>query len=251
VNNCRSRLLAVAVCLALCAGVAVAEEGRETARYRELVSSEAAFASAIAAHRRGDLDAAEHGYRKAISGDPAFVEAMVNLARVHIARHELSSAVMWLDRAEAQRPEYPGIDAARGLAALAAGETSAAIDDLSRARSRAPKDVEVLTNLAAALLEQDANREAVDVLEDVLRLDPHRPDTWFNLGLAYDRMGDTPRAEYHYQRYLGLAQTSDPQRARVMERIEVLANAGAQRSRSNSSSPATSTRTVATGGVRQ
>lgn len=254
--SCRKLTIVVGCCLALCAASVAAAEGSEATRYQELTRSDAAFASAVGAHRRGDLDAAERGYRDAIAKDGDFVEALVNLARVYIERRELSEAAAWLDRAEARHPEYPGIAAVRGLLALQAGDAAGAIGELSQARSVTPRDVEVLTNLAAALLMQETNREAIEILEEVRQLDPHRADASFNLGLAYDQEGDTPRAIHHYKRYVGMARRDDPQRGRVMERIEVLAAAGAPepgrpRIELHSSSPATSTRAIAKGGTKQ
>ena len=237
----------------LCGGVALAEGGAESDRYYELAESEAAFASALGAHRRGDHAAAERGYLDAIARDPAFVEAIVNLARVHIARGELTGAAGWLERAARGRPDYPGIDAARGLLALAEGDVALAVEALGRARSRLPRDVEVLSNLAAGLITQTRSREAIKLLDEVERLEPGRADTSFNLALAHDHMGDRPRAVHYYQRFLSTAGPADPQRAAVAERIEVLIAAGspergAPQIRLHSTTPVTTTRSVAKGG---
>lgn len=255
-TSCSRVKTIVATCLVVCGAAASAEQRSEAGRYQELAKSDAVFASAVGAHRRGDLDAAERGYRDAIAKDGDFVEAIVNLARVYIERRELSKAAAWLDKAEARHREYPGITAVRGLLALQSGDAAGAIGALSQARSVTPRDVEVLTNLAAALLMQDTNREAIEILEEVKQLDPHRPDASFNLGLAYDQEGDTPRAIHHYKRYVGMARRDDPQRGHVMERIQVLTSAGTPepgrpRIELHSSSPATSTRAIAKGGTKQ
>jgi Flp pilus assembly protein TadD len=147
---------------------------------------------------------------------------MVNLARVQIARGELELASSWLDRAAAQRPEYPAIEATRGLLAFAGGNAAAAVDELAKARAAAPGDAEVLSNLAAALLLQGRARDAVELLREVHRLEPSNAVAAYNLGLAYDHSGDSARAVHYYGRYLRLAEPTAARRAGVEQRLRLI-----------------------------
>lgn len=48
------------------------------------------------------------------------------------------------------------------------------------------------------------NEEAVRWLRDAVKLQPNVPSFWFNLGIAYDRLGKVPAAMSAYQRAHGL-----------------------------------------------
>jgi len=194
----------------------------EQIRFAKLNESEAAFNGALAAHRRGDLDSARKQYEAAIEKDTSFVEAMVNLSRLHIERAELSEAASWLDRAEAMRSEYPELSVVRGLLALRDGRIAEAVESLSRARATQPRNVEILTNLAAGLIAQGRRRESIEILVEAHHLDPNRAGTVFNLGLAYDRAGDFTRATHHYTHFLQLAPRLEPDRAAVESRLTEL-----------------------------
>lgn len=198
----------------------------ETKKLDTLVASEAHFTRALAAHRRGDLDAAAEAYREALERDPEFVEAMANLARVEVGRDDLDEAAEWIDRAEVIRIDYPGVHAARGLLALRLGDAGHAVDALEQARALMPNDVEVLVNLGAALLARGFHREAIAVSREAQALDLRHPAASFNLGLAHDHAGEPQSADYHYRRFLDLTHRDDPDRARVEERLAELANLG-------------------------
>ena len=150
---------------------------------------------------------------------------MVNLARVQLQAGAHPEAEGWLDRAEALRSDYPAVPAVRGLLALQQRRIGAAVGALSEARARAPRDVEVLTNLAAALLQQGREAEAVEILKEAQRVDPHHAASAYNLGLAYDHSGDWVRAAHHYERFLRLASRSEPARAAVEDRLLLLRGA--------------------------
>ena len=195
----------------------------ERERLDQLERSEADFQLGLEAQRRGRLPAARTAYQAALERDEGFVEAMANLARVHAALGELDEAERWLARAAVVRPGYPGVSAARGLVALARDDVDLAIEELTRARVQTPDDVEVLTNLGAALIRAGLWQEAIEHLDRAQRLDPHRGTPSLNLALAHEGAGDTTRAVFHYRRYLQLARASDPLRPDVEARLRVLA----------------------------
>lgn len=217
--------LALALAVMAGAGVARAEEelaAGERTRLQTLSASERDFMVGVAAHRRGDLVAAERAYASALEKDASFVEAMVNRARVLIELGDWKGAAGWLDPAAAEHADYPAVHAVRGLLALRTGDTAQAVDELTRARDLAPDDVEVLTNLGAALLEQGLLVQATKLLERAQRLDSDRAEVAFNLGLASDRAGEHRRAVFHYRRFLNLAASADPTRPAVRRRLSDL-----------------------------
>jgi len=212
----------LAALLAIGSATGAAAGPNEAERLRTLEASEAAFTRAVAAHRRGDLERARAGYREAVSHDPRFVEALVNLARIAVATGELAGAAALLDRAEEARPHYPEIEAVRGLLAFEDGNPAAAVDELSQAVDALPDDLEVLNNLGASLVSQGRVEEAIRVLDRARRLDPTRPTPVFNLALAYDRAGDHVRAGHYYARYLQLSGRRGAMRGPVEARLAVL-----------------------------
>jgi Flp pilus assembly protein TadD len=181
------------------------------------------FAAAVAAHRRGQLQAAADRYAAALEKDPTFVEALVNLARIDLERGDLDAAGQRLARAVSLRPEYPGLYRVRGLLALRSARADLAIQDLSYARKLSPDDAEVLTNLGAALLERGRLVDAEKVLFLALRREPDDPSALLNLALAQDRAGQPLHAAFHYRRFLDVSETGDPARAVVRERLRELA----------------------------
>ncbi len=215
--------LALVLAVMAGSGLARAEPAlQEKTRLQTLEASERDFLSGVAAHRRGDLDAAGRAYASALEKDGSFVEATVNQARVLIELEKWEEAASRLDWAGARNGDDPIVHAVRGLLALRRGDAAHAVDELTRARAFAPDDVEVLTNLGAALLQQGLLLEATEQLEQAQRLDPDRAEVAFNLGLAHDRAGDHRRAVFHYRRFMDLAASADASRPAVRRRLSEL-----------------------------
>lgn len=240
------RTLFVLLSFVLCTP-ASAGEASERERLRALERSEADFQLGLEAHRRGRLETARSMYEAALDGDRGFVEAMANLARVHAAQGELAEAEALLDRASVSRPAYPGIAAARGLVAFARDDVDTAIEELTRARIAMPDDVEVLTNLGAALLRAGLWLEAIEHLDRAQRLDPHRSVPSLNLGIAYEGAGDTDRAVFHYRRFLQLARRGDRLRGAVESHLLALdAHENHSPAETNGPEPTSTTETAST-----
>jgi len=223
--TCHLKTLGLVLAVVAGAGLSRAEQEaghREETRLQTLAASEQDFLAGVAAHQRGDLAAAERAYSSALEKDGGFVEAMVNRARVLIELEDWEGAAAWLDPAAARHGDLATVRAVRGLLALRTGHTAHAVDELTRARALAPDDVEVLTNLGAAFLEQGLLEMAAEQLEKAQRLDPDRAEVAFNLGLAGDRAGDRARAVYHYRRFMDLAASADPSRPAVLRRLSEL-----------------------------
>ncbi len=68
-----------------------------------------AFDVALAAHQRGDLDAAVAGYDEVLRIAPSHMDALNNLAGIHGQRGDLQSARALLERARAVEPAHVGV----------------------------------------------------------------------------------------------------------------------------------------------
>lgn len=205
--------------LAILAGAAPQSRAEKLADYERSGSS---FQQALALTERGLGGSAIKLYEEAIRLDGAFVEAIVNVARLYVEKGELDRASTWLDRAARVRPDYPDLYRVRGLIALSEGRSQDALAAFGRARALAPENVEALTNLGATLLRLGILGEARTVLEQAFRLAPARPEVALNLGIVWDRREDPARAIYLYRRFLGLVPTDDPDRQLVEDRIATL-----------------------------
>lgn len=216
----RSMLSVLSVALLGGGGGARADERRDLESYR---ASAEIFATAVAAERRSLFDEARDGYAQAIARDPDFVEAILNLARLEIARGELAAAEAGIERAERIRSDYPKVAATRGLLAMARGDLAGALDAFSRAHRLAPEDAEVAVNLSAVLIQRGRPDEARKILETLLRVHPDQCEAFYNLALANDLSGRTDAAIFAYRRFLGLAALDDLARVDVQRRLEAIA----------------------------
>ncbi len=187
------------------------------------------FRVALTAQRRGKWETAERNYRAAISRDPQFVEAMVNLSRVYLELGDGPAAREWADRVLIVRPRYPAAHAIAGVLSLREGDATRAVIELTRARELSDQDPEVLTNLGAALLREGRLLEAREVLWQVLRIEPTCREATLNLAIAEDLAGEQDHAVFRYRRYIELAPVGEEQVEPVRERIRMIAARGSGR----------------------
>jgi tetratricopeptide (TPR) repeat protein len=114
-----------------------------------------------------DPAAAEEAYRRAVSLDPQFPDAHVNLGRLFHEKGDAASAEEHYRKALAARPDD----------ATAAFDLGVALEDLGR-------DV-----------------EAIEAYENAVALDPDHADSYFNLAGACERLGRPAAAIRHLKTY--------------------------------------------------
>ena len=215
----RRALLALLFATALSPATALAVERGE--RIQRLEESEREFSMGVASQRRGDWQAAESHYQRALGLDEDFVEARVNLARLHVDRGDTESALLLLARAQATRADYPDAYVVRGLAELRAGRPLAAAEQLELALALSPFDLEALVNLGAAWLEAGRPHEAKKPLESALRVHPGSAEACLNLAIAEQRDGAQDRAAFWARRFLELARPDDPSAVQLRDFIRI------------------------------
>jgi tetratricopeptide (TPR) repeat protein len=133
----------------------------------------------------GLLAEAEAELSAAIALEPANADALVRLARVHLARKDIPAAGRTLEAAVAR-----GVDAAPVYAALAeiyeqSGHPENAIPAMRLAIQRDPKSEEYRFGYGMLLTNAYAPAAAVIRLDEALKLFPDSPRLWFALGLAH------------------------------------------------------------------
>jgi len=88
-------------------------------------------------------------------------------------------------------------------------------------------DVNVLVDKATMLRELKRPREAVELLQRVVKLEPKHEQAWFNLGVMYSAdLGDTASAVAAWKTFLEASPTS-PHADAVRQEVERLEKARA------------------------
>lgn len=136
------------------------------ARQKLQASSLAALlAEGVAHHQRGELDAAQRCYQRALAKQPGNPDAL------HLS----------------------------GLVARQRGDHELALSLIGRAISGAPRTAMFHVNLGRVLADAGRPAEAVEALERALELQPDLVAAAYNLGVAYEELGRLSDAEEHYR----------------------------------------------------
>lgn len=219
----------------------------------DLAAAEDAFRRAVAAEprhaealnnlgrvlaMRGDDAAAAELYRRAMAADPMQSETYFNLEEFHRRQGRLDEASAALDRLLAARGGIaadvaPSVAGRRGLIALAAGDTAAALEELGAAVRLDDQNAAAWTALAEIALARGLVREAFQAgqqaaraapgyhpgqlaygkaveagrrYEDAIRvyeiargLKPDDPETLYRLGRVHRLLGRAEAAEQFYR----------------------------------------------------
>ncbi len=143
-------------------------------------------------------------YRRAISADPRFALAHINLAQVLLGEGRYGEAMNALLRAHVQlkgSEAEPDILNLLGVATMNLGMWEDAVRVWKRSLELSPGHPEVLCNLASAFAMRDMLAEAEDHYRRALEGRPDFPLAWFSLGKVMVQEGKYAAAEeavYHY-----------------------------------------------------
>jgi choline-sulfatase len=176
------------------------QAGREDPR-----SANPAASAAGVLLRLGRKDEAEQEYRRALGLDASHSDAAAGLARLLAGRGERADALKVLDAAIQAGSRAPEVYLERALALAGAGRVEDALRDFREAARRAPTDPVPLEGAARASYQLGRHREAVQLYEHLLRLQPDRLDLWKTAGAIYFYdLQDRPSAERCFRRALTL-----------------------------------------------
>ena len=147
----------------------------------------------IAAHDRGDLDAAIQYYTTALQegGITTENEAICYNDRgiVYDDKGQYDQAISDYSEAVRLNPNYHQAFNNRGLAYDSKGEYQKAIDDFSEAIRQKPDYYDAFNNRGYAYDDNGQYDEAIADYTDALRLKPDFMSVYFHRGLAYDYKG--------------------------------------------------------------
>jgi len=160
----------------------------------------------LAAHQRGDLEAAERAYRAALAREADHALALHYLGVVHHQRGRHADALPLLERAVSLVAQEPEFHNNLGLVLAALDRNDAAADAYRRALDRKPDHATAWNNLG--LVYQAMNRlpEAVAAFRRALALTPAFAQAHWNLALALLAQGDYAEGLREYEWRLRLAE---------------------------------------------
>jgi tetratricopeptide (TPR) repeat protein len=156
---------------------------------------------AIAAQESGNFDEAIRGYRSLLQKYPNIPEIRSNLGAALAGKGQYAEAIVEYKRALKLRPNTQ----ARLNLALAyykTAELSVAVETLKRVREEAPSNLQVVTLLADCYLRMGQNKEVIDLLTLVQRVDPRDQAFNYLLGTALVRDGQAAKGQLIIDRIL-------------------------------------------------
>jgi tetratricopeptide (TPR) repeat protein len=168
---------------------------------------------ALAAARR----AADNGYNAP--------ELPLLEGETHLAAHQYEAALESLDRTLRLDPDQPAALFYKGLAYAATADTAQAFDYLQAARTRDPRQPEILHQLAFLLNAYRLPEDAARYARQGLRLDSASGALHYDYGRQLELLGRPDSALYYYRRALAL----DTTQYRADYRLALAASAHGQR----------------------
>jgi predicted O-linked N-acetylglucosamine transferase (SPINDLY family) len=187
-----------------------------------------AFRLALAAHQKGDTDAALEAYeilakeqpgypplnyflamllrargnvarardllRRALDASPTYADAQLALGNLELDTGAPGAACTAFEALVAARPERADAWNGLGLARSALGNAESAIDAFRRATQAAPSEALGHFNLAVAMQKSRRYDESREAYRTALAIDPKSPEVLYNYGLLLSELGQADLA---------------------------------------------------------
>ena len=153
-------------------------------------------AAAAAAMSERRFDEAAAIYRDLLRGRPDDPELLTGLGTALVRGRRAAQALAPLERAIALNPGLVSAHATLGAGYLALGQPGNAISPLERVVAARPADLEHRRMLAHAYGALDRPLDAVAELRRVTELAPRLPVGWYELGQAYNAVGQQAMATF-------------------------------------------------------
>jgi tetratricopeptide (TPR) repeat protein len=139
---------------------------------------------ALQAHQRGDLPAAESGYRAVLAGNPEQPDALHYLGVIAYQRRDHEEALSLIQKARNAKPDDAAVAANLGLVLQAVGRLGEAAQALEASLALRPDQPEALHNLGLTRARQLRYPEAEALFRKALELAPGHGQARRQLGLV-------------------------------------------------------------------
>jgi tetratricopeptide (TPR) repeat protein len=186
-------------------GDSAAPTGGQRLRQTRLESPEFHLAQAAAFEHDQDYVSALREYRAAFQRDPARIEALLSIGRLHAHLGHGEEAMRTYEHALEVAPTDPEVPFQLGNHFFRQGEPERAVVFYEQCQRLNPEHKSALNNLGAALRELGRHEEALDVLRSAVTLDPGYAPPHRNLGNVYADMGRDREALEAYRQYVRLS----------------------------------------------
>ena len=160
------------------------------------------FETAIAAHKKGDLETARKTYENVLKNNPGHAGVWMNLGILHRATGALGAALAALRRAEALAPNHEGILYNLGNALMESGALDAAIGVYRRALQTNPNFADAYNNLGEAFIRKGDHKTAISQFRAGLGKEGTHAGMLANLGNALHHEGEFDAAVSYLSRAL-------------------------------------------------
>jgi len=169
--------------------------------------------SALEAHKKGDIDRAERGYRAALAAAPQDPLALHYLGVVMYQRNRLDEAIPLLERSVSARPQEPEFHNNLGLALAAADRHDDAIAAYRRVLALKPGHAVAWNNLGLALQASNRVGEAIAAFREALAREPDFAQAHWNFSLALLAHGEFAEGWREYEWRLRIPELGKHSRA--------------------------------------
>jgi tetratricopeptide (TPR) repeat protein len=151
---------------------------------------------------QGDLKDAAAAFQKVTEADPDNPDGWVNIGRCAVQEGDMERARIMLKKALSLNPDLARANFFYAKVLRADGNYDGAADVLRKVLVQYPRDRVVLNDLGHILFLQRKYRDAINVLNSVLAVDPEDLEAHYNSMLCYSGLGDEKQAKAHEARYL-------------------------------------------------
>ncbi len=158
-------------------------------------TADEAFSRGVRLQREGDLQGAGRAYEEALKAAPQRIDALSNLALIHLNLGRPEEAVANFERVRAAAPRHPGIPYFLGLAYFQSGRFVEAEKQLSGVIAAQPGNAKARHLHGLCLLKLQKLDAGIAALEKVIAADPSNRSAAYTLGSAYISVGRVDAAD--------------------------------------------------------
>lgn len=203
---------------------AIPPTAEELAKAKEMEQNNAAilaYNAGVALVKANDLAGAAAKFEEALKINPNLIEAHAVLADIYVDQKKYKEALAAADRVLQARPDDKPALTARYDAATALGDKATAAAAMKALSAVAPGPEAAVRLLNEGVEHYNAGRipQAIEVFEQVVKLDPNQAKVHYMLGLSYANADQKDKARTHLSKFLELA-PNDKDAATAKEMLE-------------------------------